>query len=64
MKRDFSQNLIDVKSSIINPSYTGVDDDATSTPDIEYMNNSNDGFDLQAEEEKFSTISKNTYLNL
>ena len=46
IKRDFSQNLIDVKSSIINPNYPGGDDDITSTPDVEYMNNSNEGFDI------------------
>ena len=64
IKRDFSQNLIDVKSSIINCGYPGGEDDITSTPDIEYMNNSNEGFDIHAEEEKLSTISKNSYTNL
>lgn len=65
IKMDFSQNLIDVKSSIINPNFQcGGDDDITSTPDVEYMNNSNDGFDAQQEEEKLSALSKNSYSNL
>ncbi len=45
IKKDFSQTLIDVKSSMGNFGFPA-DDDVTSTPDIEFMNNSTDEFIL------------------
>lgn len=43
---------------MINYGFPG-DDEVTSTPDIEFMNNSTDEFILpHAEEEKLSSISK------
>ncbi len=62
IKKDFSQNLIDVKSSMVNQCGFPGDDDVTSTPDIEFMNNSGDDFMIpQVEEEKLSSISKYSY---
>ncbi len=62
IKKDFSQNLIDVKSSIINCGFPGNEDDITSTPDVEFLNNSNDDYNMQCEEEKLSSMSKNSFL--
>lgn len=56
--------MIDVKSSIINNGYTLPDDDITSTPDIEFMNNSNEDLYIMQEEEKMSSISKNSFIGL
>lgn len=63
IKKDFSQTLIDVKSSILGGYGSGIpgEDDITSTPDIEYTNNSVDEFNPNtAEDEKMSIIGKNS----
>jgi hypothetical protein len=49
---------------MVNYGYQGNgEDDIVSTPDVEFMNNSTDEFNLN-EEEKLSSISKNSFLNL
>ena len=45
IKKDFSNTLIDVKSSMVNFGFPA-DDEVTSTPDIEFMNNSTEDFAL------------------
>lgn len=62
IKKDFSQTLIDVKSSMLGGyGMPGGEDDITSTPDIEYTNNSVDEFNPNAgEEERMSILGKNS----